>query len=104
ASVAVRPSRPICGVPRRREASSWGAGAERARSRAVKLRADSERARRRAPARLRAERARRRAKGKLPIQLRLAAFFTVAVALIIGGAGVVTYQLLRHSLLAEIQR
>jgi len=41
---------------------------------------------------------------KLPIQLRLAAFFTVAVALILGGAGVVTYKLLRHSLLAEIQR
>ena len=40
----------------------------------------------------------------LPIRLRLAAFFTVAVALILAGAGIVTYQLLRHSLLAEIGR
>jgi signal transduction histidine kinase len=40
----------------------------------------------------------------LPIRVKLAVFFTVAVALILAGAGVVTYQLLRHSLLAEIQR
>ena len=40
----------------------------------------------------------------LSIRVKLAVFFTVAVALILAGAGVVTYQLLRHSLLAEIQR
>jgi len=38
------------------------------------------------------------------IRLKLAAFFTVAVAVILGSAGIVTYQLLRHSLLAEISR
>jgi two-component system, OmpR family, sensor kinase len=40
----------------------------------------------------------------LPIRVKLAVFFTVAVALILAGAGVVTYQLLRHSLLDEIAR
>jgi two-component system, OmpR family, sensor kinase len=40
----------------------------------------------------------------LSIRVKLAVFFTVAVALILAGAGVVTYQLLRHSLLAEIER
>jgi signal transduction histidine kinase len=40
----------------------------------------------------------------LSIRLKLAAFFTIAVALILAGAGIVTYQLLRHSLLAEISR
>jgi two-component system OmpR family sensor kinase len=40
----------------------------------------------------------------LSIRVKLAVFFTIAVALILAGAGVVTYQLLRHSLLAEIQR
>jgi len=38
------------------------------------------------------------------IRVKLAVFFAVAVALILAGAGVVTYQLLRHSLLAEIER
>jgi signal transduction histidine kinase len=38
------------------------------------------------------------------IRVKLAVFFTIAVTLILAGAGVVTYQLLRHSLLAEIQR
>jgi signal transduction histidine kinase len=38
------------------------------------------------------------------IRLKLAVFFTLAVTLVLTGAGVVTYQLLRHSLLAEIDR
>jgi two-component system OmpR family sensor kinase len=40
----------------------------------------------------------------LTIRVKLAVFFTAAVGLILAGAGVVTYQLLRHSLLAEIER
>ncbi len=56
------------------------------------------------PARPAVNRLRRLRRPDLSIRVKLAVFFTVAVALILAGAGVVTYQLLRHSLLTEIER